>query len=120
MSVRAVRGAIQLERDDADEIQQATAELMSTIMERNGFTKDDFISAWFTSTPDLHADFPAHGARLMGFTDVPLMCAVEIDVTTAMPRVVRVLAHVESEKPRSEIQHVYLRGAEALRRDIAQ
>lgn len=120
MPVRAIRGAIQIDRDDAEEIQQATVELMDAVMKRNSITKDDFISAWFTSTPDLHADFPAHGARLAGFTDVPLMCSVEIDVPGALPRVIRLLAHIETDLTRSEIQHVYLRGAVALRRDIAQ
>lgn len=120
MAVRAVRGAVQIDRDDVDELHKATAELVTEVMTRNGFTIDDMISVIFTVTPDLTSDFPAHAARLMGFADVPLMCSTEIPVHGAMPRVIRLMAHVETDKSRQEIQHVYLRGAAALRRDIAQ
>ncbi|MFV0534516.1 MAG: chorismate mutase [Cumulibacter sp.] len=120
VAVRAVRGAVQIDRDDVTELHEATAELVSAVMERNDFTIDDMISVIFTVTPDLTSDFPAHAARLMGFTDVPLMCSTEIPVPGALPRVIRLMAHVETDKARAQIQHVYLRGAAALRRDIAQ
>lgn len=81
---------------------------------------DDLISVMFTATPDLHSDFPAVAARKLGLTDVPLVCAQELDIEGAMPRVVRVLAHVECDLPKSEIVHVYLGAASALRKDIAQ
>ncbi len=87
---------------------------------RNGLTTDDVISVIFTATPDLTAEFPALAARKIGFHDVPLLCATEIDVPGALPRVVRLLMHVDTSRPRSEIQHVYLRGATTLRLDIAQ
>ena len=74
----------------------------------------------FTATPDLTAEFPAYAARQMGLTDVPLLCTTEIAVPGAMPRVLRLLAHVELDKPRSAIHHVYLRGAAALRTDLPQ
>ena len=74
----------------------------------------------FTATPDLHSEFPALAARELGIVDVPLMCATEIGVQGAMPRVVRLMAHVETERDRTRIQHVYLRGATSLRKDIAQ
>ncbi|MBB6474431.1 chorismate mutase [Sphaerisporangium rubeum] len=96
------------------------AELVTEVMERNRLTTDDVISVFFTSTPDLTAEFPALAARKLGFNDVPLICASEIDVPGALPRVVRLMAHVEVDRPREEIQHVYLRGAVALRVDIAQ
>ena len=105
MTVRAVRGAVQLDSTDRDAILEATAELISVL---------------FTTTPDLAAEFPALAARKIGFHDVPLMCAAEIAVPGAMPRVVRLMAHIETDRPRSAIQHVYLRGAAALRLDIAQ
>ena len=73
-----------------------------------------------SSTPDLSAEFPALAARKLGFHDVPLLCASEIDVPHALPRVIRLMAHIEADRPRSDIQHVYLRGATALRVDIAQ
>jgi chorismate mutase len=120
MTVRAVRGAIQLTSTDRDAILEATAELVSEVMSRNELTTDDVISVWFTTTPDLTAEFPALAARKTGFHDVPLMCACEIPVPGAMPRVVRLMAHIETDRPRSAIQHVYLRGAVALRLDIAQ
>ena len=120
MAVRAIRGATQVDADDREQVLDATRELVSAVMERNGLVHADVISILFTATPDLRSDFPALAARELGFFDVPLMCATEIDVPHAMPRVLRLMAHVETAKPRSEIQHVYLRGAVGLRRDIAQ
>ena len=120
LTVRAIRGAIQLDAVDRDAILEGTAELISAVMNRNDLTTDDVISVLFTVTPDLTAEFPALAARKTGFHAVPLMCATEIPVPGAMPRVVRLMAHVDTDRPRSEIQHVYLRGAAALRLDIAQ
>lgn len=120
MSVRAIRGAIQVDADDRDVILEGTAELVSAVMTRNDLTPDDVISVLFTVTPDLTAEFPALAARKLGFHAVPLMCATEIPVQRAMPRVVRLMAHVETERSRTQIQHVYLRGAAGLRMDIAQ
>src|SRR4051812_1515635 len=120
MAVRAVRGATQVDADDREQVLEATRELVTAVMERNGLDHDDVISILFTATPDLRSEFPALAARELGFGDVPLMCATEIDVPHAMPRVLRLMAHVETDKPRSAVQHVYLRGAVALRRDIAQ
>ncbi len=108
---------------DADErglVLEATAELVSEVVRRNELSTDDVISVLFTATPDLTSEFPALAARELGFTDVPLMCATEIAVPRALPRVVRLMAHVETDKARDELQHVYLRGAQALRLDIAQ
>jgi len=109
-----------VDANDRDQILEATAELVGEVMSRNGLTTDDVISVIFTATPDLNAEFPALAARKLGFTDVPLMCASELDVPHALPRVVRLMAHIETDKPRSEMQHVYLRGATVLRLDIAQ
>jgi chorismate mutase len=120
MTVRAIRGAVQIETNERDAILEGTAELVTEVLTRNDLTTDDVISVLFTATPDLVAEFPALAARKIGFHDVPLICASEIAVPGAMPRVVRLLAHVETERPRSRIQHVYLRGATALRLDIAQ
>ena len=120
MAVRAVRGAIQLEHDDRDLLLAGVTELIRAVLDQNGFAVEDLISMLFTATPDLHSEFPALAARELGIVDVPLMCAQEIDVAGAMPRVVRLMAHVETLRAKSEIQHVYLGGAAALRRDIAQ
>jgi len=94
--------------------------LLTAVLERNDLTTDDLISVWFTATPDLRSAFPAAAARRLGIVDVPLICAQELDIEGAMPRVVRVLAHIESDKPRAGIVHVYLGAASALRKDIAQ
>lgn len=120
MAVRAVRGAVQLERDEAGHMDEQVSALLTAILERNALVADDLISIWFTATPDLHSDFPAAAARGLGIVDVPLICAQEIDVDGAMPRVVRVLAHIESALDRVEISHVYLGATAALRKDIAQ
>jgi chorismate mutase len=120
VAVRAVRGAIQVDADERDEILKGTTELITAVLEKNDLTTDDLISVLFTATPDLTAEFPAYAARMLGFTDVPLLCASEIDVAGAMPRVLRLLAHVETDRPRAELHHVYLRGAAALRRDLPQ
>lgn len=118
MAVRALRGAIQVDRDDRDEILEATTELLSEVLRRNAVSTDDLISVVFTATPDLRSEFPAYAARQMGITEVPLLCASEIDVAGAMPRVLRLLAHIETVRPRAELRHVYLRGAAALRTDL--
>ncbi|WP_328539553.1 chorismate mutase [Streptomyces sp. NBC_00344] len=120
MAVRAVRGAVQLERDEAGHLEEQVCALLTDILERNELTSDDLISIWFTATPDLHSAFPAAAARKLGIVDVPLICAQELDIAGAMPRVVRILAHIESERPKSSITHVYLGAAGALRKDIAQ
>ncbi len=118
MSVRAVRGAIQVDADTRDDVLEGTAELVKAVLERNSLSPDDIISILFTATPDLTAEFPAYAARLLGLTDVPLMCASEIAVPGAMPRVLRLLAHVETDLSRADVRHVYLRGAAALRSDL--
>ncbi|WP_236239285.1 chorismate mutase [Streptomyces sp. CC228A] len=120
MAVRAVRGAVQLERDEAEHMHEQVGALLTALLARNGLTADDLISVWFTATPDLRSDFPAVAARRLGLVDVPLLCAAELDVAGAMPRVVRVLAHVETDLPKTAVAHVYLGAAAALRKDIAQ
>jgi chorismate mutase len=120
VAVRAVRGAVQVASDDRAEILAGTAELVTEVMARNELSTEDVISVLFTATNDLTAEFPALAARKLGFQEVPLLCAAEISVPGAMPRVVRLMMHIETDKPRSAVQHVYLRGAVALRLDIAQ
>lgn len=120
MAVRAVRGATQLDADIREHMLERVAEMVTDVMEANRLTVDDFISVVFTATPDLVSEFPAYAARRLGFDDVPLICARELAVEYAMPRVVRMLAHVETDLPRKEITHVYLHGAAALRRDLAK
>jgi chorismate mutase len=93
---------------------------LTKILHDNNINESQLISILFTASPDVTSEFPALAARELGLGDVPLMCFVEMDVAGAMPRVIRVLVNAEMETPRSQIQHVYLRGATALRLDLAQ
>ena len=119
-TVRAIRGAIQLEVDERDHVLSSTRELVSMILSANDLSRDDVISIMFTATPDIRSEFPAVAARELGLGDVPLMCAQELVVAGAMPRVIRLMAHVNTTLLRDQVTHVYLRGATALRRDLAQ
>ena len=120
MAVRAVRGAIQVDANERGAILAGTTELVTEVMSRNELSTDEVISVIFSATADLDAEFPALAARKLGFQDVPLLCCREIPVPGAMPRVVRLMMHVETDVPRGQVHHVYLRGAAALRLDIAQ
>ncbi|MSO27005.1 MAG: chorismate mutase [Candidatus Nanopelagicales bacterium] len=118
MPMRGVRGAVCLQADDPAEMREAVSELLGAMLERNQITAEDVVSLILTATPDLVSAFPAAGARDFGFVDVPLLCAQEINVEGALARVVRVLMHIDSDRDRSSIDHVYLRGAEVLRQDL--
>ncbi len=115
-----MRGATQLEQDTREHMLDRVAELVTDVMEANGLEVDDFISIIFTATSDLVSEFPAYAARQLGFSDVPLVCARELEIEGSMPRVVRLMAHVETDLPRSDITHVYLHGAANLRRDLSR
>ena len=117
-SVRAVRGAIRVERDDAATVLAATTRLLEAVLERNAVATTDIVSVFFTATPDLRSVFPAEAARRMGLGSVPLMCAQEMDVQGAMPRVVRILLHFHTSRSQAEVAPAYLDGAESLRDDL--
>src|SRR6476620_6166275 len=99
---------------------ERVAEMVLDVMTANGLEVDDFISVIFTATSDLVSEFPAYAARRLGFGDIPLLCARELEIAGSMPRVVRMMAHVETDLPRAEITHVYLHGAAALRKDLTR
>ncbi|MDO7866762.1 chorismate mutase [Nocardioides jiangxiensis] len=120
MAVRAVRGATQLDSDTREQMLDRVAEMVRGVMESNDITVDDFISIIFTSTSDLTSEFPAYAARVLGFHDVPLVCARELEIEGSMPRVVRMMAHVETDLARADVTHVYLHGAANLRRDLTK
>ena len=120
VSIRAIRGAIQVRDNSLEALQVAVPRLLTELFEANEIAFSAGVSILFTATPDLTADFPAAAARSLPIGDLPLICASEIDVEGALPRVARVLVHVETDKARSEIRHVYLDGAEVLRKDLAQ
>jgi chorismate mutase len=117
-AVRGVRGAITVESDDAELLLSATERLLREIVAENAIDSDDVASALFTLTPDLVSQFPAAAARRMGWTRVPLLNFTEIAVPGGLPRVIRVLLHVNTEKRQDEIVHVYLDGARVLRPDL--
>ncbi len=117
MRLFALRGAISVPRNDAQEILDTTTELMQAIMERNALTPEHVVSCIFTATNDLNAEFPAVAARALGFERVPLLCAREIPVPRAMPRVIRVLIHYYAQEGH-ESRHVYLGDAAELRADL--
>jgi chorismate mutase len=116
--MHALRGAISVAGNEASAIHDAAAELVHQVLQRNGLVTADVVSAFFTSTPDLTAAFPATGARRAGFESVPMLCAHEIDVPGAPPRIIRVLLHVHGA-PRGPVRHVYLGDAARLRPDLA-
>lgn len=120
MAIRAIRGAIQLDIDEREHLLKSTAELLSKTLHANDIDSSQLISILFTATPDITSEFPALAARELGLGDVPLMCFVEMNVARAMPLVIRLMIHADINKARGEIQHVYLRGATALRLDLAQ
>ena len=117
MKLRALRGAITVDRNDAESILEGADELVRTVMERNDLSPDDMVSCIFTCTNDLDAEFPAVAARRLGLDRVPLLCAREMDVPGSLPRVIRLMLHCYGEDD-VEPQHVYLREARALRRDL--
>jgi len=117
--VRAARGAIRVERDEAEVVLAATERLLSAMLERNRVVEsDDLVSAFFTVTDDLRSAFPAEAARRLGLGRVPLLCAREIPVTGSMAMVVRILLHFHTDRGAAEVAHVYLDGAESLRDDL--
>lgn len=117
--LRAVRGAITVPGDTADEIADATGELLAAVLERNGLGVDDIVSVVFTATPDLTAEFPAAAARRLGLSATPMLCAQELAVDGSMPRCIRVLVHCSMPATRAA-RHVYLREARQLRLDLPE
>lgn len=115
MPVRGVRGAITVEANSVEAILEATRELLDAMLKANEIEVDDLASAFFTTTQDLNAEFPALAARHLG---VALMCAHEMNKPGALPMCVRILLHWNTDRPARDIKHVYLRGARVLRADI--
>jgi chorismate mutase len=120
MKIRGIRGAITVEADDSEAIVRATKRLLTAMIERNEVEVDDIASVLFSLTPDLRAVFPALGAREMGWIHVPMLHFTEIDVPGSLPRVIRVLMHVNTALAQDKVDHVYLDGAQVLRPDLAR
>ena len=117
MPCRGVRGATTADSNSQEDILKATRELLALMIRRNGIEPEDVASAIFTTTDDLDAEFPALAARQLGWFDVALMCLHELDVPGALQRCIRILLHWNTDKPASEIVHVYIKGAANLRPD---
>jgi chorismate mutase len=118
MAVRALRGATTVDEDSVAQIEDRVVALMTEMFDRNDLHNDDLISILFTSTKDLVATFPATAARKFGLGDVPLICAQELDIVGSTPRCIRVMMHLDTDKTRAELHHVYLEGAQHLRDDL--
>ncbi|MFT7580608.1 MAG: prephenate dehydratase [Myxococcota bacterium] len=114
-----IRGATTVDEDSLEEILDATMDLLQRLQELNGFTPDEIGSAIFTTTPDLHATFPARAARRLGWTQVPMLCAQEIDAPSAIQRCVRVMLQWNTDTPLRDVRHAYLRKSRMLRPDWA-
>jgi chorismate mutase len=119
-SCRALRGAITIEENSAEEILQATGELLVKIVQENDISVEDMVSIFFTLTPDLNAVFPAVAARSLGWNQVPLLCCSEVQVPGSLPRCIRVLMHINTDKKQMDLKHIYLRKAVDLRQDLSQ
>lgn len=119
MMMRGIRGATTVNRDTPEEVLEATRELLLFILKENELQIDQIASALFTVTPDLRSAFPARAARLIGWDKVPLLCFQEIEVPGSLPRCIRVLLHVNTNRSQNEIKHVYLKDAQKLRSDLA-
>ncbi|MGI8660686.1 MAG: chorismate mutase [Thermoleophilaceae bacterium] len=117
MRLRALRGATTTEANDSGAIVSATEELVRELMQRNALDVEAMVSAIFTTTADLDAEFPALAARNLGLSALPLLCAREIPVPGALPRTIRVLVHCYADES-TPSRHVYLREAQTLRRDL--
>ncbi len=120
MTIRGIRGAIDVPENTAEEIDRRTQELLRAMVAANDLDPRRIVSIFLTATVDLDAAYPAAAARAIGWTHIPLLDAQEIDVQGSMPRVIRVLMHVESEKTHDDIHHVYLGKAVSLRPDLTQ
>jgi chorismate mutase len=118
LRVRALRGATTVDEDSSAQVTDRTQELLKAMLARNGVEHTDIISVLFTATDDVHSMFPATAARAIGFGDVPLLCARELDIKGAQPRCIRVMMHVETT--REELHHIYLEGARGLRDDLPE
>ncbi|MGH7199400.1 MAG: chorismate mutase [Planctomycetaceae bacterium] len=119
MTIRGIRGATSVRADEPELILSATRELLEAVLRANAIEQfDDIVSAVFTTTGDLTSTFPAEAARRLGMNQVPLLCACEIPVPGSLPRCIRVLLHVNSDKRQDEITHVYLHDAKKLRPDM--
>ncbi|MEX2246348.1 MAG: chorismate mutase [Dehalococcoidia bacterium] len=121
MRLRGIRGATTVDANTREAILEATLELLTALIDANDVRREDVASVFFSTTPDVNADFPAVAAREhMGWTDIALMCTHEMEVPGSLPMCLRILMHVNTTKAPGELQFVYLRGAQVLRPDVSR
>jgi|SRR5450759_259824 monofunctional chorismate mutase len=120
MRVRALRGAVTAEADTKEEIVEVTTELLEEMLDRNDVGTDDVVFILFTSTKDLIAEFPAAAVRKLGLSHIPVICARELDVEGALPRTIRAMMLMNTDKAREQLRHVYLKEARQLRTDLPE
>ncbi len=117
MTVRGIRGATVVRKDTPAFILEATRELLEALLSANAIDVSDIASIIFTVTPDLESEYPARAARQLGWTNVALLGATEMDVPGGLERCIRVLLHVNTDHPASQLKHIYLHEARTLRPD---
>ncbi|HUR50046.1 MAG TPA: chorismate mutase [Acidimicrobiales bacterium] len=120
MAVRALRGATTVDADTREQVSERVAELLAEVLSRNAVMHDDLISMFFTATSDVTSMFPATAARAVGMGDIPLLCSQELNIDGGTPRCIRVLVHLNTERTREHLHHVYLHGASGLRDDLPE
>lgn len=120
MQCRGVRGATTVESNSREEILAATRQLLALMIRQNGIEPADVASIIFTTTSDLNASFPAYAARQFGWLEVAMLCMHELDVPESLPSCIRILMHWNTDKPASDIVHVYIKGAAKLRPDLSR
>lgn len=120
--IAALRGATTLDADTREQVLARTGELLHALLERNGLVSEDVISLLLTATDDVRSEFPATAVREAGISDVPMLCARELDIRagSGLPLCIRVMAHVYTDRPRAELRHVYLHDARQLRSDLPE
>ncbi len=118
--MRALRGATTVDADTTEQIEERIIALLTELFKKNGIHHDDLISIVFTATSDIHSAFPAAAARVFGLGDVPLLCAQELEIVDGTPLCLRVLIHLNTERGRDELHHIYLEGAQGLRDDLPE
>lgn len=117
MKCQAIRGAITVEENTEEAILEATVFLLNQIISKNNLVEEDIVSMFFTATTDINATFPAKAARHLGFVNTPLMCGQEIEVPGALAQCIRLIMHVNTQKSKLELKHIYERNAKILRPD---
>ena len=120
--VAALRGATTLDADEREQVVDRTVEMLRRLLERNGLGPQDVISLFFTATDDIRSEFPAAAVRSAGISDVPMLCARELAIEgpSNIPLCIRVLAHVQTDTPRTDLRHAYLYRARQLRSDLPE